>query len=147
MTSVLTKKINLIFPKFSFSTVFLGLISSFLFLSIFVGGPLNAVGVILVLIICTAGVGLLPLILLWLGVGLVMTWIIGFIKKLTQVKKKTEQAEQNKSKEQIALVCYITQARNNGMNDNNIFSILKKNGWAENVIHEAFGLVATHKES
>ncbi|KKQ77382.1 MAG: hypothetical protein UT00_C0013G0013 [Parcubacteria group bacterium GW2011_GWA1_38_7] len=126
------------------SRVFLGMVASFLLLSLFVGGPVNAISLILVSIICTGGVSLILWIPLWFGVGLVISSLLPVV---TNSFKKSEAPEHNISNDQKALIDYIHQSRAKGVSDDNVFSLLKSNGWAENAIHDAFGLVATHKET
>ena len=96
-------------------------------------------------IICTAGVSLVIWIPLSYGVGSLIVSIYESVSK----SKKTggDGPKSSMNNEQKALTGYIHQSRSKGVSDDNIFSLLKNNGWAENAIHEAFGLVATHREN
>lgn len=112
-------------------------------LSLFTAGA--AIPMILLSIICTAGVSLVLWIPLSYGVG---SLVVSLYQSMSK-SKKTDGAGPKSSltNEQKAITDYIKQSKSKGVEDNNIFSLLKANGWAENAIHEAFGLVATNKGS
>lgn len=111
-------------------------------LSLFTAGA--AIPMILLSIICTAGVSLVLWIPLSYGVG---SLVVSIYESVSKSKKTNgEGPKSSLTNDQKALTDYIHQSRSKGVNDDNIFSMLKNNGWAENAIHEAFGLVATHKE-
>lgn len=126
----------------------IGFAAIFLLLLVFTGS--SAILLVAASIICTAGVGLVVWIPLSYGVGSLIVAIFQSInsrnRPSTNIKSSAGTAIVNLTNDQKALTDYIHQSRSKGVNDNNIFSLLKSNGWAENAIHEAFGLVATHKE-
>jgi len=122
----------------------IGFFTILLVVSLF-AGPTSAIQLAAFSIICTAGVSLVIWIPLSYGVGSLIVSIYESVSK----SKKTggDGPKSSMNNEQKALTGYIHQSRSKGVSDDNIFSLLKNNGWAENAIHEAFGLVATHREN
>src|SRR3989344_6636765 len=114
--------------------IVVGFVSTFFLISIFGGGVQTAYQLYAFSIICTAGISLLLWVPLWFGVG---SLVVASVTAMRQsIKGKTPEAEQ-KSKltnDQKALTDYIHQSRSKGVNDDNIFSLLKSNGWEENAI-------------
>ena len=145
MTTVLTKKVG----GSNLQNIFAGCITTFVLISLF-AGPGTAMGIYAGSIICTAGVSLVLWIPLWLAIGSIVMQIMNhFLTNKTAKPGDDGGGNQTPTltNEQKALTDYIKQSKSKGVDENNIFSLLKANGWAENAIHEAFGIVATHKES
>src|SRR3989344_9015960 len=117
----------------------IGFFTILLVVSLF-AGPTSAIQLAAFSIICTAGVSLVIWIPLSYGIG---SLAFSIYESVTKSKKDGEEPKSSLTNDQKALTDYIHQSRSKGVNDDNIFSMLKNNGWAENVIHDAFGLVAT----
>lgn len=117
----------------------------FIFLSIFAGLS-TAVMLIGLSIICTFGISLV----LWIPLSFAVGSITVSVYNAVNQSKKTDLGQSTRStisNDQKAITDYIKQSKSKGISDDNIFSLLRSNGWAENAIHEAFGHVATHQAS
>lgn len=135
----------------SFLRFIVGMLGTFLLASIFgtfqvlaqgedfissVSGGVSAVlGVFLLSVICTAGVTLVVYIPLFYLVGTAILRLFGFA--MLHHPKATKNIA-GLDKDIQALVIYIRQARDAGMPATAIADTLRKNGWAEIVMDQAF---------
>lgn len=96
-------------------------------------------------VICTYGISLVLWIPLCYGTG---SLAVSIYESLSKSRKTDGEGPKSPlTNDQKALTGYIHQSRNKGVSDDSIFSMLKNNGWAENAIRDAFGLVESHKAS
>lgn len=110
----------------------------FILLSIFAGGPGNALMILLFSAICTGGIGILFWIVLSFIIGSATMAIIHLIQKKNLSNGSTLAWM---SPDKAALINYIQTARNSGLNDSTITDNLRNKGWNELMIQDAFGSV------
>lgn len=109
-------------------------------LSALVVGPENIFQFFVLSIICTAGIGAIPWILVSFVVGLIIDLLTA------SAKRKGREIELDKKlagepADVIALVKYINTAREEKMDDGIIRLNLKENGWTNEMISRGFDMV------
>lgn len=128
-----------------------GIVISYLFLSLIMFDFQAAFALVALSIICTAGISLILWLPLWYGVGYVTILLVRFGLHLVGLdflgnlfnKKPAADAPAGPptlTAEQTALVNYIKKARHKGLTDEQISGNLKTNGWSSNAISDAFQL-------
>jgi|GEM_PF-1426396 len=137
-------------------TIPIGMVISYLVMSIVMWDFGAAFGIIALSIICTLGISLILWIPLWYGVGYGVLIALRFLLPLFGMdisglfeRKKAKSASGDKSnpaqpalsRDQQALLNYIKKARTKGLNDEQISRNLKINGWKANSISAAFQMV------
>ena len=121
-----------------FARLGLGLLISVLSLSL-VGGVQNAFGLLLVSIVCTAGVGLVFWIPLW--------WLIGaftldvLLRSVTGIPNWQSEPVPNPTalsqRDYLALKAYVGKAMASGMDSDEMTRHLQQNGWHKSDIESA----------
>jgi len=107
-----------------------GLVIIVLLLLLFFGS--GAIGILLISIVCTAGLGLA----IWIPAGFAVGSLVFSIAHL--FSKNLNQENQPKlNRDELALVNYIKTAKKSGLNTNEISSRLKEKGWTEEKISTA----------
>ncbi|HAX78515.1 MAG TPA: hypothetical protein DCY88_22460 [Cyanobacteria bacterium UBA11372] len=142
--TVLTKKFYLI-------SLAVGSIVLFIGMAVAVGSIQNAASMLIVLTVCTLGIGLA----IWLGfawlVGMVIVGSIWGILRVTGLatenRTSTEgetsgesRPQERVSTEELALVDYTIKAKERGFSDTQIASRLQAQGWSNEEIELAQGL-------
>jgi hypothetical protein len=113
-------------------------------------GLYGALGLLFISIICTLGISLTIWIPLWYFVGWLTIGLVRWLAKIirgTPSRLNSQQPESARSdqptlpKNRLALVSFITKAREKGLTDEQIILQLKNNGWAEDEINWALDFV------
>ena len=135
----------------------IGIVVSFIFLTVFMEGDIATAFAILVFsIICTAGISLILWLPIWYGVGY-LTVALGRLlvrafggqssspaappqQPLAQAAPTGEEG-QALSRDQIAITNYIKKAKAKGLNRESINKALQTNGWTTDSINQGFQLV------
>jgi hypothetical protein len=130
-----------------------GIVVSFIFLTVFMEGDITTAFAILVFsIICTAGISLILWLPIWYGVGYLTVALFRLLVRafggqssspqqpLAQAAPAGEQ-EKALSRDQIALTNYIKKAKAKGLNRESISKALQTNGWTADSINQGFQLV------
>lgn len=111
--------------------------------SVFVGGPIQLLGMAAMLIICTGGVGLIPI---WGGMLICLPFAYGigsfffalFSGKKEKKEDETEDSGFPLSNNLVAVSNFIKDARRYNFTDQDIFRQLKGVGWLETDIINGF---------
>jgi hypothetical protein len=115
----------------AFLKTFTGLVIIVLLLLLFFGN--GAITILLISIVCTAGVGLA----IWIPAGYLVGSLVFSAARL--FSKNLNQEDQPKlNRDDAALTNYIKTAKKSGLNTNEISSRLKEKGWTEEKISAAF---------
>ena len=128
-----------------------GCIALFIVMAVAVGSIQDAINMLVVLTICTLGIGLV----IWLGIA----WLLGILivgsiwgivwvgGLFTQNRNASEgeismetRPQERLSIEQVALVDYTIKAKDRGFSDTQIASRLQAQGWSNEEIELAQGL-------
>jgi hypothetical protein len=143
-STVLTKQFYLI-------SLAVGSIVLFIAMAVAVGSIQNAASMLIVLTVCTLGIGLA----IWLGfawlIGMVIVGSIWGILRVTGLLAENTTAsrgeassentsEQRLSTTELALVDYTIKAKERGFSDTQIASRLQAQGWSNEEIELAQGL-------
>jgi hypothetical protein len=122
--------------KSSILTTFIGYIVLFILLSITMGGPSQVLSMLLILVICTGGVGLIGI----LGAAPVAYAIGVIILSIFNIhlQGKPQLKTEYLTHDEIAVISYIRQGRTNGASDLAISAQLQKVGWGNEIIKESF---------
>ncbi len=111
-----------------------------LFLSGFVVGFENVFALLVMSIICTAGIGAVPWIIVSYLIGTVLD--LAMTARRRRIKKgELEYNLEGESTEMKAVSMYIFAAREQKMKDGEIRKNLLDNGWTEGMIDRAFDMV------
>ncbi|MCH7685312.1 MAG: hypothetical protein IH899_01290 [Planctomycetes bacterium] len=123
----------------------IGMPVTFLGLIIFTGGVEDAWMVLVVSVICTAGIGLVVWIPVFWGVGAATLALIGiFVKKKPDGKDEAKGSPPDEAKgtrldlDQTAMTEYMKKAHARGMSHDEISDRLHQQGWSFDVIKSAF---------
>ena len=116
---------------------FIGAPVTFLGLTIFVGGVENAWAVLVVSVVCTAGIGLVFWIpLCWL-VGSGTLALIGIFVKKPDGKEEATRKHTQFRRHEVALADFFRRAKDRGMSDDKIVADLRRNGWSDSQVQKA----------
>lgn len=117
--------------------ILIGFFTIFIVLSIFTGGPQNVLMLCFFLVICTAGVGLIPLVGVSYAIGSVIYLFLNLDKKLLQESAISSSSETiTIPNDKLAILDYIRKARARGQADAQIELTLKQNGWDPKIIED-----------
>ena len=112
----------------------IGIIITFLGLSIFLGDIGGAISLIVLSVVCTAGISLI----IWIPLCWAIGWIILQILKLAGVfSPATNPVNTRIESHTMALINYIKQAKNHGLSDTQIATRLRTQGWTNEDIETA----------
>jgi ABC-type transport system involved in multi-copper enzyme maturation permease subunit len=122
------------------SSIFIGMIVTFIFLTFVCGGVGQAAQIIFFSILCTMGIGLVFWIPVFMGVGYIVMGI--FRIRMIPVKQIDDDDDKPDSKfsispNQQALLNYVIDARKAGHTKEMINDSLKNVGWKEENINKA----------
>ena len=125
-----------------FERVFIGMLVSVPVTCVVAGSVQDGLLLMLMSIICTAGIGLVVWIPLWWFVGWIMLLVF---QALTSGFPGQDGGKQvpYKSNDQV-LSQYIRTAMENGMDMNGVMSRLQRNGWTREEVESAYqGLISS----
>jgi hypothetical protein len=124
--------------------IFLGFLVACL-ISCLIVGPQSTVLLLLIVVLCTYGFGLIPLVLVSWALGLLVIGVFsGKSGTPTRVRGSQPLGPAVQRRRQLeALTTYIQKARSNGRDDNFIRDCLLDNGWDAAEIQEAFAATTT----
>jgi hypothetical protein len=127
--------------------VLVGFIISIPITVILAGGVQNAFGLMLVSIVCTAGIGLVFWIPVWWLVGVITIDVL-----FKNVKGKSDQKQESVPNptelpklDYLALTAYIGKATASGMDLDEITRRLRFNGWQKTDIETVYQKFISHK--
>ena len=137
--------------KFLLISFLVGCLTVFIGMAVTSGGVQNAINMLVILTVCTLGIGLL----IWAGmawlVGMVIVGSIWGIMRVTglipedpavdggEITAETR-PQQRLSSTELALVNYTKKAKERGLSDTQIASRLQAQGWSNEEIELAQGL-------
>lgn len=129
--------------------VLVGFIISAPITAILAGGVQNAIGLMLVSLVCTAGIGLVFWIPVWLLVG-VFTMDVLF-KNVNGKPDQKQESVPNPTElpklDYLALTAYIGKATASGMDLDEITRRLRFNGWQKADIESAYHSFISYKST
>ncbi len=138
--------------QFLLISFFVGCLTVFIGMAVTSGGVQNAINMLVILTVCTLGIGLL----IWAGmawlVGMVIVGSIWGIMRVTGLMPENPAVDgeeinaeslpqQRLSSTELALVNYTKKAKERGLSDTQIASRLQAQGWSNEEIELAQGLV------
>ena len=129
-----------------------GIVVTFIFLTIFMAGDVaTAFAILLFSIICTAGISLILWLPLWYGVGYLTVILFRLLVRAfggqsaspavtpqQPVAQAAPAGEQALSRDQVAIITYIKKAKAKGLNREFISKALQANGWPVESINQGF---------
>lgn len=118
-----------------FGAIFVGLFLVTLGLGL-VMGPENALMLLMILVLCTAGIGLIPLLAVAYLVGRLALALVGHEQPRSAVRLDRETSQRNHA-EIDAVATYIRKARTKGDSEQKIEQELVRVGWEGDVIAAA----------
>lgn len=132
-----------------FGRLGLGFLISFLVTAIFAGGVQNALFLLLVSIVCTAGIGLVLWIPVWWFVGAftLYVWFKSFRGKPALKLEPVPNATELRKVEHLALKAYVDKAMANGMSPDEMTRRLQDNGWQKADIERAYQSFVSHRST
>ncbi len=119
----------------TFITFLVGAVAVFLGLSAITGDIGDASAVILISIVCTAGVGLVFWIPLAYGIGKLLMRLVNIKREVVEVAPSAESYISDKTR---VLINYIKEAQEIKFNDEEITNNLLKAGWPRALVEDAF---------
>lgn len=114
-----------------------GGVITFIFLCIFSGGVDKALQILLMSIICTAGIGLGFWVAISIFVGAAFWGIVNLVRRNSGSNGGSTWISPDKT----ALMDYITNARSSGLSESAIQGNLQSKGWSDGLIQDAFNSV------
>jgi hypothetical protein len=114
-----------------------GIPVTFLGLILIAGSVESAVQIVLVSIICTAGVGLLFWIPLCWAVGGVTVALATLVMKLYEGRYEASPEHPLQNRNEHALTAYIRRMQDRGRSDDEIVAHLLKSGWSVSEVEKA----------
>lgn len=131
----------------------IGFVLVFLILALFIGSLSDTFSLILLSVICTAGISLILWLPIWYGTGYLCLSLVRLVLKafgvslpgasttprqpVTPATTSGDQA-QGLSRDQTAVINYIQKAKAKGLNREFITKALLANGWRHDNINAAF---------
>jgi len=114
----------------------LGCAVSFLFMWPMIGSLKETIMLLIMSIVCTAGIGLVVWIPVWFLVGWATFSVINLVFGKSK-KSATPPPLPDYSREQRAIINFLEDARRSGLSDEDACARLRAIGWPDNSIEEA----------